>query len=65
MEVVEELNTVDVTGVKPTDHVTGLENIFREDILDETRMFTQEQSLSNAPRTSNGYFVVDQVIEQE
>lgn len=65
MEVVDELGKVDVTNIEPTHQVTGKENAFREDVIDEARMFTQEQALANAPRTHDGFFVVDQVIEQE
>lgn len=65
MTVVEQLNAIDTTGIEPTHHTTGLENVTREDVVDESRMFTQEQALQNAPRTYNGYFVVDQVIEQD
>jgi aspartyl-tRNA(Asn)/glutamyl-tRNA(Gln) amidotransferase subunit C len=65
LEVVDELQKVDVSGVEPVHHVTGLENIWREDVVDEQRMFTQSQALANAPHTYNGYIVVDQVIEQE
>lgn len=63
MKVVDELNAVDVAGVEPTNQVTGLENVFREDEIDTSRMFTQEQALSNGKRTHNGFFVVDQVLE--
>lgn len=65
LEVVDELQKVDVSGVEPVGHVTGLENIWRDDVVDEERMFTQSQALANAPHTYNGYIVVDQVIEQE
>ncbi len=62
--VVDELFGLEVQGVTPTHQVTGLENVFREDTVDEQRMFTQDQALSNATRTYNGFFVVDQVLEQ-
>jgi aspartyl-tRNA(Asn)/glutamyl-tRNA(Gln) amidotransferase subunit C len=65
MKVVDQLFTVDVEGVEPTHQVTGLENIMRSDEIDTSRMFTQKQALSNSKRTYNGFFVVDQVIEQE
>lgn len=65
LSVVEQLNTIDVSSVEPTHHTTGLENVLREDVVDESRMFSQEQALQNAKRTYNGYVVVDQVIEQE
>lgn len=64
MNVVDTLFSVDIAGVTPTSQVTGLENILREDEIDGGRIFTQEQALANAPRKRNGYFVVDQVLEQ-
>jgi len=65
LEVVEKLKEVDVTGVQPTHQVTGLMNVLRDDIVDASRMFTQEEALANAKATYNGYFVVNQIIEQE
>lgn len=62
--VVEKLNLLDVRNV-PATHMIGLTNVFREDIVDTGRMFTQTQALSNAVKTDNGYIVVDQIIEQE
>jgi aspartyl/glutamyl-tRNA(Asn/Gln) amidotransferase C subunit len=61
--VVEEVNAVDVSNVSAV-HMTGLSNVLREDVVDTERMFTQEEALSNAPETHNGFFVVNQVIDQ-
>ncbi len=65
MEVVDELFKVDVAAIAPTSQVTGLTNVFREDEVDAIRIFTQEQALANAKYTHNGFFVVEQIIEQE
>ncbi len=65
LKTVDTLFSVDVQGVEPTSQVTGLENVFREDEIDGSRRFTQEQALANAPRKHNGYFVVDQILEDE
>lgn len=65
LAVVEELQAVDVRDVEPTYQVTGLENVTRQDIIDEKRMFTQEQALANARAQHDGYFVVPQVISQD
>ncbi len=65
MHVVDALSKVDVTGVEQTNQVTGLENVFREDEIDTEPIFTQEEALSNAKRTHNGFFVVDQVLEEK
>ena len=65
MLVVDELFKVNATGVEPTHQVTGLENILREDEVDIERQFTQSQALQNAKNTYNGFFVVDQVLEEK
>lgn len=65
LAVVEELQTVDVSGVEPTFQVTGLENVMRDDVVNDRRMFTQAQALANAKATHDGYFVVPQVISQD
>ena len=65
MDVVEKLQQVDVTGVEPTSQVTGLENVLREDVVDPGRTFTQSQAVANAKNVYQGFFVVDQVIDQE
>lgn len=63
--VISNLQKLDVSTVEPTHQVTGLENIWREDEIDQTRMFTQEQALANAPKQHQGYFVVPQIIDQD
>ena len=63
LEVVNKLLEVNVKGVEPTYQVTNLKNVFRSDEIDNSRMLTQEEALSNAKRKHNGYFVVDQVLE--
>src|SRR3989338_3562800 len=63
--VVDELQKVDVKNVEPTHQVTGRQNVYREDVIDEKRMLPQDKALMNAPRTHKGYFVVDQIIEQD
>jgi aspartyl-tRNA(Asn)/glutamyl-tRNA(Gln) amidotransferase subunit C len=62
--VVDTLNALDVSDV-PSTHMTDLKNVFREDVVDTDRMFTQEQALANAVKTDNGYIVVEQIIDQE
>jgi aspartyl-tRNA(Asn)/glutamyl-tRNA(Gln) amidotransferase subunit C len=61
--VVDTLNQIDIKGIEPTHQVTGLTNVFREDEVDEARMFTQKEALANANKTHDGYFVVDQILE--
>lgn len=64
LTVLDELKSVDVKGTEPTHQVTGLENITREDEVDPTRTFTQEQALANSQKKHNGFFVVERVLDE-
>lgn len=63
--VIEQMQAINVSNVQPTYQVTGLENVLREDVIDEARMFSQKQALANAKETHDGFFVVPQVIAQD
>ncbi|MEK7577423.1 MAG: Asp-tRNA(Asn)/Glu-tRNA(Gln) amidotransferase subunit GatC [Patescibacteria group bacterium] len=60
---VSKLQELPTDGVIETSQVTGLENVMREDVVDESRMFSQVEALKNATHTHNGFFVVDAVLE--
>lgn len=62
---VSALQMLDTKNVAETSQVTGLENVWREDEIDTSRMFTQEEALSGAKRTHNGFFVVDAVLTEK
>jgi aspartyl-tRNA(Asn)/glutamyl-tRNA(Gln) amidotransferase subunit C len=63
IKVIEQLNNVDIKNVEPTHQVTGMANIMREDVVDEKRMFSQEEALMNTKNKYNGYFVVNRVLD--
>ena len=65
LQVVDRLFQLDVSDKEPTHQVTGLFNVFREDKVDEKKMLSQSEALSNSKRNQNGYFVVDQILESE
>ncbi len=65
LNVIDALFKVDVSGVEPTHQITGLENILREDKIDEKKTLTQDQALSNTKKKHNGYFVVDQILAED
>jgi len=65
VQYVSKLQTLSTKGVVETSQVTGQENVFRKDEIDPSRIFTQEEALSNAKRTHDGFFVVDQVLEEK
>lgn len=57
---VEQLSSVDIEGVAPTDQVTGLEDVWREDVVKPS--MPREQLLANAPEQKDGYIVVKRVL---
>lgn len=57
---VEQLQAVDVEGVAPTDQVTGLVDVWREDVV--VPSLPREELLANAPEQKDGYIVVKRVL---
>jgi len=62
MEYVEQLQAVDVSGLEPTDQVTGLTNVMRDDEVEKYQA-TPDELLKNAPAVSNHQIKVKRVIE--
>lgn len=65
LDVIDKLFKINVSGIEPTHQVTGLENVFRDDKVNEEKTLSQEKALSNAKRKHDGYFVVDQILEED
>ena len=63
--VVDQLRELDVTHTATTHQVIGLENVWREDIVDSKKMFSQQEALANSAQTHNGYFVVPRILEEK
>lgn len=62
IEYMSKIKTLDTTGIKETSQVTNLKNVFREDMIEKERMLTQEEALSNAKNTLDGYFKVKAIF---
>ena len=65
LEYAKILSNVDTDQVIETNDITGLTNVLRDDVVDEARMFTQDEALSNALAKHDGYFVAEQALEQD
>lgn len=63
LQFISKLQEVSLSEVEPTSQVTGLVNGYRTDIIDQTRMLSQTQALSNAHQHHNGFFVVPAVFD--
>jgi len=60
LEFVEQLQKVDISHTEPTDQVTGLTDVWREDVVKPSP--PREQLLANAPAQKDGYIVVKRVL---
>ena len=58
---VDQLSEIPTEKTPPTNQVTGLENVLREDKVKPS--LTQEQALNNAKKTHNGFFVVPAILD--
>lgn len=65
IEVIEQLNELDTSGITPTAQVNHLENITRPDEIDTDRVLTQAEALSGAKNVHQGFFVVKQILEKD
>lgn len=62
LEYVEKLNQVDTSSVEPTFNVSGQSNVMSEDKLGTC--LPQQDSLINAPKRSEGFFVTKGVFNE-
>ena len=61
LNYIDQLAELDTTGVEPTYQVTGLENIWRDDVIDVSSV-GREQLLVLAPDQANDSVKVPQVL---
>ena len=61
LQYVSQLESVDIKNLPPTNQVTGLTNVMREDKLIDYGITTQ-QLLENVPATSNGLIKVKRTV---
>lgn len=63
LDYIEQLNKIDTSDVEPTFNVSGQSNMMEEDSIDVC--LTQEETLSNAPKKMDGFFVTKGVFNEE
>jgi aspartyl-tRNA(Asn)/glutamyl-tRNA(Gln) amidotransferase subunit C len=61
LEFVDSLQAVETKNVKPTSQVTGLKDVWREDVVVECKI-SRDELLSQAPETQDGYIKVKKVL---
>jgi len=58
LKTVNVINELDTSGVKPTCQVTGLVNITREDVIDQSRLLPP-------PSANGGYYIVPSILSAQ
>jgi len=59
IKYVEQMNTIDTTGVEPMSHAIPIVNVMREDIV--VQEHTKDELMSNAPSKEDGFFRVPKI----
>ncbi|GHU43662.1 hypothetical protein FACS1894111_09650 [Clostridia bacterium] len=61
LDYIDQLNSLDTTGVEPMSHVFPIQNVFREDVV--TNGDDSKQILQNAPAVKDNSFKVPKTVE--
>ena len=59
----DQLNSLDTTGIDPTTHAIPAVNVFRADAVDNN--LEAGDAVSNAPAREDGFFKVPPIIETD
>jgi aspartyl-tRNA(Asn)/glutamyl-tRNA(Gln) amidotransferase subunit C len=62
VEYVHQIDSADVSGLEPTDQVTGLTNVMRQDKPADYRA-KPDELLSNAPAREDRYIKVKRILK--
>ena len=63
LEFISKLQSIQTDNVPETSQVTGMTNVWREDTIEESRTFSQDEALANAGKKYNGYFVTPSLFQ--
>lgn len=61
LQYIEQLSSVDVTGLEPTNQVTGLTNVMREDVVKDYG-YAPQDLLKNVPKVQDNQLKVKRMI---
>lgn len=62
LDYIDTLDGLDTSGIEPMSHVFSVNNVFREDVPEDTD--GGEDTLANAPVKRDRSFVVPKTVEQ-
>lgn len=61
LDYIDKLNELDTTGVAPMSHAFPIQNVFREDVVENGD--DRENMLKNAPEARDGSYQVPKTVE--
>jgi len=61
LDFIDKLKEADISNVTPTSHILPLNNVLRQDIVQES--LSAQKALENSPETKGNFFKVPKVIE--
>ena len=61
LDYIDRLNELDTSGVEPMSHIFPVNNVFREDVVENED--DREHMLANAPQKKVGTYMVPKTIE--
>ena len=61
LDYIDRLNELDTSGVEPMSHIFPVNNVFREDVVENGD--DRENMLANAPQKKDGAYMVPKTIE--
>ncbi len=62
VDYISELSEVDTKNVEPTSQTTGLEDVYREDVINPATTLSQDEALGGTDSYHNGYFKVKAIL---
>ncbi|NTU98965.1 Asp-tRNA(Asn)/Glu-tRNA(Gln) amidotransferase subunit GatC [Candidatus Falkowbacteria bacterium] len=63
LSYIDQLQEVDTSGVEPTAQVTGLENVWRDDVVDSWDNNERNNALELCPELEDGQMKVKRILE--
>ncbi|NTV40933.1 MAG: Asp-tRNA(Asn)/Glu-tRNA(Gln) amidotransferase subunit GatC [Candidatus Moranbacteria bacterium] len=62
LDYFKKLDEVDVEGIEPIGHITGMKNIFRTDACVDFGSIGEKAIMKNVPQEKDGYIKVKSVL---
>ena len=61
LDYIDKLKELDTSGVEPMSHIFPVENVFRDDIVENGD--DRERMLANAPEQKDGQYQVPRTVD--